>query len=178
MTVPIRLRQRKNSDGINLVMGMEASPEVPAVIICILPGAGRQAWCGPEVHREAQASLSRGPPCPPNSSLGISPPFLHCTPSTTCWGWSLIGVTECQDLGSKKGPNDLQAEASRLLPWMKALTQGLNPSTCAHSKYILKERMATSNFMDIKIQPFLKQLRSLLWVSVHTGVSSDATPFV
>lgn len=39
-TAPIRLRQRKHSDGINLVGGMKTSPQVPAVIICVLPGAG------------------------------------------------------------------------------------------------------------------------------------------
>ena len=32
MTAPIRLKQRKNSDGINLVVGMETSLAVPAVI--------------------------------------------------------------------------------------------------------------------------------------------------
>lgn len=76
MTAPIRLRQRKNSDGINLDVGMETSPEVPTAIICLLPGAGRQAWYRPEVHREAPSfTEERASKLLPGHSTSL--PLLH-----------------------------------------------------------------------------------------------------
>lgn len=83
MTVPIRLKQRKNSDGINLVVGMETSLAVPAVIFLassqgLVTGmvqAGSTGSCFP--------SQGWGSPCDQLLARLCTVFFLSCTPSIT-----------------------------------------------------------------------------------------------
>lgn len=135
MTAPIRLKQRKNSDGINLVVGMETSP----AIICVLPGVGWQAWCRLDVYREAQASeLGTGGGWGGTSPLPAPRWALHllsCLASPAQPGGGVAEATgraEQRGLGSRNDENNPWAEASRLLlEWKppRAGPQSIQPCT-------------------------------------------------
>lgn len=93
-----------------------------------------------EIHREAPASLRRGPP---NSSVGTPPPFPCYTPSTTCWGGEVNRDSWTPEPGQQEVPKQpsgwsFQTLASNGSPEGRV---SIHPRVHTANIYRMKERL-------------------------------------